>query len=62
MGCLHRERKLMHQYRINFSLYIYSLGNNFQHNSNKVLACDVKTFLLEIPIGPSMFLSKLGEP
>jgi hypothetical protein len=62
MGCLHRERKLMHQSRRTFFLYIYSLGNTFHPNSSKVLTCDIPPFLLEIPFGPSMFVSKLGEP
>jgi len=60
MGCLHRERKLMHKSGINFVLYIYSLGNTFHHNSRKVIYCEDPSFLLEIPIVHSMF--DLGEP
>jgi hypothetical protein len=62
MGCLQKEMKLMHQSGRTFVLYIYALVNTFHHNSSKVLACDVPPFQLEIPFGPSMFVSELGEP
>jgi hypothetical protein len=62
MECIHRERKLMHQSRRNFVLYVYVPVNTFHHNSRKVLACDVPPFLLEIPFGSSRFVSERGEP
>jgi hypothetical protein len=43
-----------------FFHYIYGLANTFHHSNRKFLASDVQPFMLEIPFGPSNFVSELG--
>jgi hypothetical protein len=62
MGCILRKRKMMHQYVRNFVHDIYGPKNTCHHNNNKVLACKVLPFLLEIHFGLSMFMSELRYP
>jgi hypothetical protein len=62
MGYIHKEMKNIHQSGRNFLLYFYALVNTFHHNSSQVFSCNVLPFQLEIPFGPSMFMSELVEP
>jgi hypothetical protein len=57
MVCIHRKRKLMHQSRRTYFPFIYVLVNTFHHSTRKLFTYDAPPFMMEIPFGPSRFVS-----